>query len=80
MKACEIFIPLDSILDKEKERKRIGKQIEKLSNDINVLKSRLENENFVKKAPPNIIADSNRILKEQQSLLHALEKGFADLQ
>lgn len=58
---------------------RISKQIEKLSHDIHVLKSRLENESFVKKAPQKIIADSNRVLREQQSLLKTLEKSFSDL-
>jgi valyl-tRNA synthetase len=76
--ACEVFIPLDSILDTEKEKKRIRKQIEKLSKDIDVLKKRLGNEKFVQKAPPHILAESRSSLHEQQALLSTLESSCAE--
>lgn len=79
-KSCEIFIPLDSILDKEKERIRIGNQIKKLSKDIQVLKSRLNNENFAMKAPRHLVAESTHVLREHEELLQALKRGLADLE
>mgnify|MGYP003387356324 CR=1 FL=1 len=67
-------------MDKGKERTRINKQIDKLSSDINALKCRLENDNFVKKAPPKIIEESTKTLREHQTLLAALEKGLTVLE
>jgi len=73
---CEVFIPLRSIMDKEKERKRIVKQIDKLSKNIVVLKERLENKNFVAKAPEKLIEESTRTLREQEAVLDTLKSGL----
>lgn len=76
---CEVFIPLHSILDKEKERKRLQRQIDKLCQDIDILSKRLNNKNFVDKAPLKIYEESTRTLHEHQTLLVTLEKSLMEM-
>lgn len=69
----ELFIPLAGFIDKEAEAKRLNKEIEKLQKEIADIQKRLQNENYVKKAPPEVVA------KEREKLSIA-EKGLEKFQ
>ncbi len=51
----EIFIPLEGLIDIEKEKERIQKEIERLEGMLVGLNKKLNNHEFVKKAPAQII-------------------------
>jgi hypothetical protein len=55
----EVFIPLEGILDKEKEIARLKKEIEKAESFAASIEKKLSNESFVKNAPAAVI-DSER--------------------
>ncbi len=61
---AKILIPLDELVDKEKELARLAKELEKVEKDITVVSAKLSNENFVSKAPAAVI-DAERTKLEK---------------
>ena len=66
-------------MDREKERERLCKQLQAITSEVKVLKDRLQNENFIKKAPPDIVTDTKRVLEEKKSMLIAVKKSLSDV-
>ena len=60
---AEIAVPLEGLIDFEKERERVQNQIEKLSVELNRLDAQLSNSNFVERAP----ADKVQGLRDRQA-------------
>lgn len=58
-------IPLNELIDYEKERQRLERQITKLTKDRDGLASRLNAPGFADKAPPNVVAET----KERKAVL-----------
>ncbi len=55
--AAEIAVPLEGLIDFEKERERLQNQIDKLNTEHERLSGQLSNANFVEKAPPEKVAE-----------------------
>ena len=53
--AARIFIPMDELVDKEKEIARLNKEKEKVEKEIGVLSKKLDNPGFVSKAPAAVV-------------------------
>ncbi|MEE8419063.1 MAG: valine--tRNA ligase [Dehalococcoidales bacterium] len=67
----EVVIPLESMVDAEAEKKKLEKEIAGTSAEVTRLEARLKDENFLSKAPPDIVE------KERQkcySLINKLER------
>jgi len=60
---AEIAVPLEGLIDFEKERERVQNQIEKLGVELNRLDAQLSNSNFVERAP----ADKVQGLRDRQA-------------
>ena len=75
---AKILIPLDELVDKEKELARLNKELEKVEKDIAMLQGKLANEKFVSKAPANIIeAERTKLAKAEERkaiILETMEK------
>jgi valyl-tRNA synthetase len=57
-----VFVPLEGIIDFDVEIKRLERAKEKLEKDVATLERKLSDENFVKKAPPDVVgADAERL-------------------
>ena len=54
---AQIFISATGTVDKEKERARLKKELQKAQNEHELLKERLANVNFLNKAPKNVIEE-----------------------
>ena len=70
----KIYIPLEGIVDIEKELERLGKEKERLQGILKSLDAKLENENFVKNAPEEIIEKEKTKLKQIKLKIENLEK------
>ncbi len=77
----EVLIPMAGLIDKEAELSRLSKSKEKILNDANRTKAKLNNENFVNKAPQAVIAkEEDKLanfsmqLEKIQQQIEALEK------
>ncbi len=53
----EIFIPLEELIDLEKEMERLQKEKATLEKEVERVNSKLNNEGFVAKAPPKLIEE-----------------------
>ena len=51
----EIFLPLAGLIDLDKEVSRLKIKIEDIEGRLNSVKSKLDNKNFIKRAPKNIV-------------------------
>jgi len=71
----ELLIPLAGSIDIETERKRLSKEIEKLSTTLIRAKTKLKNPNFINKAPQTIVdKEQERVSAMQTSLTKLQEK------
>ncbi|MGA9264321.1 MAG: hypothetical protein WBV95_20330, partial [Desulfobacterales bacterium] len=61
-----LFVPLEGIIDFEKEAERLQKRINKVNADLMPVAKKLNNEDFLKKAPADVVAGA----REKQELLH----------
>ncbi len=52
---AELFVPLAGMIDPEQERRRLEKDLKKVESELSRVKSRLRNENFLKKAPKDVV-------------------------
>ena len=71
-------IPLSEVIDFEKEKARLTKELDKVSSEAHKLESRLNNQGFLQKAPQNVIQEQNARLKElgstQEKINEAIQK------
>ena len=68
----EILIPLEGIIDKAKELLRLSKEQKELRNEISILEKKLDNTDFVQKAPSNIVENQRNKLIDYKNKLNAL--------
>jgi valyl-tRNA synthetase len=66
-----IFVPLEGIIDFAKEAERLNKRIDKVNVELVPLNKKLNNEDFLKKAPEDVVQG---VREKQQSLLETLQK------
>ncbi len=55
----KIMIPLDGIVDPAQEIARLAKEIKRLESELLKARAKLDNENFVRNAPPEVIHQEN---------------------
>ncbi len=75
----EIFIPMGELVDFEKEKERINKEIEQTRNEINHVTNLLSNKGFVLKAPQKLVDNEKAKLEKATDKLQKLEEKFAML-
>ena len=79
VKGCDIFIPLEGLIDLDVERTRIEKEITRLSSSLEGVKKKLSNENFVAKAPADVIEKERTKMEDWEKSLEKLRTIIADL-
>jgi len=63
---AEIYLPLEGLIDFDKEIKRLEKELEKWNKEVERVQKKLANEGFVNKAPQAVVDEEKR--KEQDYL------------
>lgn len=75
IEGAELFIPLDELIDFEKEIERLSKEKSKLESEIKRVEGKLSNEGFVKKAPAHLIEEEkNKKVKFTDMLDKVIER------
>ncbi|HHY77463.1 MAG TPA: valine--tRNA ligase [Clostridiales bacterium] len=69
IEGAEIFLPLEDLIDKEKEIERLNKEKENLEKEIQRVRSKLENKNFIEKAPEKVVEEERNKEKKYMDLL-----------
>ena len=74
---AEIYVPLEGVIDIDKEIGRLEKELKNIDQDIAKTEAKLKNENFLAKAPPEVIAKERSRADEagirREGLLQRLE-------
>lgn len=70
----EVRLPMSDLYDVEKERERLQKQKIKIEKEFNGFALRLENQNFVSKAPQNVVEDVRQKCNEAQTKLKQIDE------
>jgi valyl-tRNA synthetase len=65
---AEIFIPLDALIDIEKEIERLQKEKSNLEKELERVKGKLSNQGFVSKAPAKVIEEEKSKLMKYQEM------------
>lgn len=79
VKGCEVYIPLEGLIDIDVERQRIEKEITRITGSLEGVKKKLSNESFVAKAPANIIENEKTKMQDWESTLVKLKAIYDDL-
>ena len=69
-----LFVSLEGIVDFEKEEQRLEKEILKLTKELSAVSNKLQNENFLNKAPEEIVAkvrEKHHTLEQRKVKLEA---------
>ncbi len=76
----EIFIPLAGMIDLSVERERLEKSIAQTEKYLNGLQRKLQNEQFVSKAPAQVVEGEREKAKNAGEELERLRANLADLE
>ena len=71
-----MMIPLEGLIDVDKEKMRLTKEMDALSGFIERTLGQLANEAFVSKAPEKVINDKRASLAEAQDAMKKLQEAF----
>ena len=76
----KILIPLAGLIDKDVEAERLEKEIKKLNVNLEKSLSKLNNPNFSKKAPKNVVEKEQIRVNEMQQSLRQFEEQLQKIQ
>lgn len=67
--SARLFIPMDELIDKDKELARLNKEKAKVQKDIDFLSGKLSNEGFLAKAPEKLVeAEKAKLAKAEDKM------------
>jgi valyl-tRNA synthetase len=72
---AEVYVPLEGVIDLEKERDRLSKQIGKTEKELEGKRRKLSNQAFLEKADPEVVAEQRRLGRELELKLEKLLKA-----
>ncbi len=75
----EIYLPLKGLIDTDKEKARLSKEIEKVEADLLRVNSKLNNETFIGKAPAEIIEKEKSKKSEMEEIILKLKDSLGKL-
>ena len=79
VKGCEIFVPLEGIIDLDVERKRIQKEIDRFENSLRGIEKKLSNENFLNNAAKEVVEKEKQKQADWQNNLQLLKNNLSNL-
>ena len=76
---ARMFMPMAELVDLDKERERIGKELEKARKNYQGQMNKLANESFVSRAPENVVAAEREKAEKLEALISNLEESLKQL-
>ena len=76
---AEIYIPLDELIDFEKEIERLTKEKENLQKELDRVNGKLSNERFVSKAPQKVVEEEKEKLVKYQQMFDNVSERLVNL-
>ena len=75
--AARIFLPLAELVDLEKEKQRVEKELKKNSDELSKLTAKLSNPGFVNKAPQHVVEAERDRAAKLEVLVKKLQEQLA---
>ena len=75
----ELFIPLDELVDFEKEKERLEKEKKKAISEIKRVEGKLNNPGFMNKAPEKLVEEEKAKKEKFEEILKTIEERLAKL-
>ena len=79
LKNCEIFIPLEGIIDLDIEKERLNKEISRLEGALIGVDKKLSNERFVNNAPQEVVDNEKAKKADWENSIQKLKALLSDL-
>jgi valyl-tRNA synthetase len=79
VEGMEVHVDISAFFDVEAERARLGKERDQLAQFVVTLSAKLANENFVSRAPANVVEEQRKKLAEAREQLESLRAALAKL-
>ena len=79
VEGATIYIPLDDLVDREKEIERLEKELKTLEGEIKRVEGKLSNEGFVKKAPAKVIEEEKKKGEKYAKMLSEVKESLSKL-
>jgi valyl-tRNA synthetase len=76
----ELFLPLADLVDLDKEKARLEKELERLTGLEKGLRAKLANEKFLEKAPANVVETEKQKLANIQESLYKVKANYQRFQ
>ena len=76
----KIFIPLDELVDFEKELERLNKEKAKLEDEIKRVNGKLSNQGFLAKAPQKLVDEEKAKKEKFEEMMKSVEERLASIQ
>jgi valyl-tRNA synthetase len=76
---AKLYMPLAELVDLEKERERIQKELKKAQEDLTKTEAKLQNESFTAKAPANVVAAERERVEKTKALIENLTESLKAL-
>lgn len=76
----KIYIPLENLIDYDKERKRLKDEIKKLESEIKRADGKLNNQGFVSKAPEAVVNEEREKLEKYKDLLVKTQESYKEIE
>ena len=73
---AQIFMPLDDLVDKEKELARLTKEKDRLLGEIKRVEGKLNNQGFIAKAPENVVEEERQKGEKYREMLAKVEENM----
>ncbi|MBM6925078.1 valine--tRNA ligase [Pseudoflavonifractor phocaeensis] len=77
--AAKLFLPLAELVDLDKERARVAKELDKNRKELDKLETKLQNPGFVNKAPAHVVEAEQDRAEKLRALIAKLEESAASL-
>jgi valyl-tRNA synthetase len=79
VKTSEIYVPLEGVIDIEKERERLEKEINRLKGSLAGIDKKLSNEKFVSNAPKEVVEKEKAKQKDWSKNLEKLQEILSNI-
>jgi len=76
----EVYVPLEGLIDIDKEIARLRKEEQNLVKEVERVTKKLQNENFLAKAPAEVVAKEREKEKEYREKLAKVRERIALLE
>jgi valyl-tRNA synthetase len=76
---ARLYMPMAELVDLDKERERIGKELEKARDNLKRIEGKLANEKFTANAPAAVVDAERERAAKARTLIENLENSLAAL-